>query len=133
MSFERQAMHMYEYIANEVKKINNNYVYAIWDELMDKTPVDTGTLKFNWRVAPGESGGTYNKLRPKDGTKNYYGEPTRPNLEKYPQNWKQMRIYNNTPYIMDVEENNYKNPTAKTAGNRDFIKNSVAAAKLRVS
>ena len=133
MSFERQAMHMYEYIVDEVDKFKNNYVYAIWDELMIRTPVDTGTLKFNWRVAPGESGGSYNKPRPKDGAKNYYGAPERPVLEKYKRNWRQIRIYNNTDYIMNVENNDYLKPTAKTAGNRDFIKNSVAAAKLRVS
>lgn len=67
------------------------------------TPVDTGTLRFNWRASPVV--GPYLKEYHKD---NSYGYPEIPDMKKYKgrfgKGWNHFYVYNNSPYVSAVND-----------------------------
>lgn len=42
---------MFSEIALETKEIKDNFVKILWSELMENTPLDTGTARASWDIA----------------------------------------------------------------------------------
>lgn len=85
------------------------------------TPEDTGTLKKNWRVTPGNTGGssfiqnTRQKVEPRQ----------RPN-KLYLRNWKKFTIFNNSPYV-----NYVNNGIRGNEHNQNFIQNALKKTEVK--
>lgn len=92
-------------------------VETLHGNLMITTPVDTGTLKANWKVAPGNTGG--NSFIPNTGKARK--QPRPPDLSRYVRNWTYFTVYNNSPYIAKVNEGINGNEH-----NQKFIERAVA-------
>ena len=81
----------------------NRTVEVIHEKLIEDggTPVKTGTLRANWRAAPGNTGSdTY--FTPNTGEKRE--KPKRFDTSKYLRNWKMFTIRNNSPYVIHVND-----------------------------
>lgn len=73
---------------------------SLFENLMITTPEKTGTLKFNWRFKPGGKAGSFVK----ENTGDYLPDPRKPSEVEYVRNWSQYTVYNNSPYIMNVND-----------------------------
>ena len=87
------------------------------------TPVDTGTLLANWRAAPGKTG-TSSFIK---NTGEEHSRPPRFDTFKYVRNWSVFTIYNNSPYVIHVNDG-----TSGNKHNKNFIQQSLAKAEIRV-
>ncbi len=88
--------------------------------LLKETPENTGTLKFNWMARPGGKAGK--NYRENDGS----NAPERevPDFTKYKRNWSQFTIYNNSPYIVHVN-----NGESGNEANQNFIQAAMEKTK----
>jgi len=92
----------------------------LFENLMETTPEATGTLKANWNAKPGSKIGT--QLIENTG-KDVIERPT-PDFDKYIRNWKVFTIYNNSPYIVHVN-----NGESGNEHNQNFIQAAMAMTK----
>ena len=96
-------------------------VEQLWDNLMETTPEDTGTLKANWNMHPGgKAGKTFI-----ENTGIGVAERAKPDMTKYIRNWKEFTIFNNSPYIIKVN-----NGESGNEHNQNFIQEAMAMTKV---
>lgn len=92
----------------------------LFENLMETTPEATGTLKANWKAKPGSKAGkTFIINTGKD-----VAEQPVPDFDKYIRNWKVFTIYNNSPYIVHVN-----NGESGNEHNQNFIQAAMAMTK----
>ncbi len=90
---------------------------SLFNNLMETTPEKTGTLKFNWRFQPGGNAGSFLQ----ENTGDYRDDPRNPDSVVYIRNWKQYTIYNNSPYVIKVNDGESGNEQ-----NQNFIQRALA-------
>jgi len=90
---------------------------ALFEHLMTTTPVKTGTLRANWKQAPGKTGGT--SFIPNTGQDR--DMPPALNLSKYIRNWSVYTVFNNSPYVEKVNDGLSGNER-----NQNFIGKAIA-------
>ena len=96
----------------------------LWDNLMETTPEKTGTLRHNWRFNPYKGPGDY--LRVNDGTNQPW--PREPDEKVYKAvNISVMTIYNNSPYIVMVN-----NGESGNEANQNFIQRALAMTETNI-
>jgi len=88
----------------------------LFKNLMETTPEKTGTLRYNWRFLPGGNAGKF--LAVNDGTSKPW--PREPDEKNYLRNFKQYTIYNNSPYIVKVN-----NGEGGNEANQNFIQRAM--------
>ena len=88
------------------------------------TPVDTGTLRANWKAAPGATGTDSFK----ENTGESHARPPRFDTFKYIRNWSVFTIYNNSPYVIHVNDGARGNDH-----NQNFIQKSLKKAQSRMN
>lgn len=79
-------------IAHLVEAKKKDFLYALWEELVDLTPVDTGKARASWFI----SGGAPTTKELPSGN---YGYPSRPELDRYKRNYTKWYLTNTAPYI----------------------------------
>lgn len=101
-SFNELGKEIEKEVQQEIKK----FALSVWDEVVPKTPVWSGTLRYSWRLIPyigggqGNAGDTYKPdIIREEG---HYGMPDRPDLEKYSNRWTNYILFNNQPYLERV-------------------------------
>lgn len=92
----------------------------LFENLMETTPEATGTLKANWKAKPGSKIG---KGFIENTGKDVVEKPV-PDFDKYIRNWKVFTIYNNSPYIVHVNNGNSGNEH-----NQNFIQAAMMMTK----
>lgn len=95
----------------------------LWNNLMETTPERTGTLRYNWRFKPGGKAGSF--LSPNDGSIKPW--PREPDEVNYERNWKELTIYNNSPYIVKVN-----NGEGGNEANQNFIQRALAMTDTKI-
>ena len=103
----------------------------IYEELTNKkesldgtgTPVATGTLRANWKAAPGKTGTDSFKIN----TGESHSRPPRFDTFKYIRNWSIFSIYNTSPYVLAVNDGVKGN-----THNQNFIQKSLKKAEGRI-
>lgn len=98
-------------------------LYELWDNLMETTPERTGTLRFNWRFKPGGSPGS--GFEENDGTPKPW--PREPQDVQYTKAWKEFTIYNNSPYIVIVN-----NGEGGNEHNQNFIQRAMQMTNVNL-
>lgn len=84
-------------LINSFGKFQNKLAERLYDNLMETTPEATGTLRANWKVNVGPRAG-------KGFIENKgisLGEPKKPKFD-YSNRWTAITLYNNSPYIVLV-------------------------------
>ncbi len=82
-------------VANLVIRKNTKFFTAVWTELVDQTPVKTGTARYSWiftAVKP-------SSIKP---VKRDYPRPALPDFWTYTYRWKNWYITNNQDYIQKL-------------------------------
>ena len=88
----------------------------LFDNLMEETPEATGTLKHNWKARPGSKIGKGFI----ENTGQMLGEPPEVDFSKYTRNWSMFTIFNNSPYIVHVN-----NGESGNESNQNFIQRAM--------
>ena len=104
----------------------------VYEELTNKklsvdgpgTPVATGTLRANWKAAPGKTG----TASFKKNTGEIHSRPPRFDTFKYTRNWSVFTIYNTSPYVLVVNDGMSGNDH-----NQNFIQASLKKAEGRIN
>lgn len=91
-------------LINIVSRKNANFFYALWNDLVDSTPVLTGTARYSWIFTAGNPS-------PRKPEYKYYDRPPTPDIWKYTYRWINWYIVNNQDYVPGL--NNGSNPTKK--------------------
>ncbi len=94
-------------IVNIVARKNTKCFMYLWDDLIDSTPVLTGTAQNSWIFT------TVRPSRIRPPRKQYTGKPARPDLWLYTYRWMNWYITNNQPYVSGL--NDGTNPTKKAS------------------
>ena len=89
----------------------------LFANLMETTPERTGTLRYNWRFNPYSKPGDF--LAVNDGSPKPW--PREPDDMVYDRDFSHFTIYNNSPYILIVN-----NGEGGNAGNQNFIQRALA-------
>jgi len=92
----------------------------LFDNLMETTPEATGTLKANWKARPGSKAG---KTVIENTGRNVKETPV-PDFDRYVRNWTMFTIYNNSPYIVLVN-----NGEGGNDHNQNFIQEAMMMTK----
>lgn len=95
-------------------------VEELYDNLMITTPEATGTLKANWNLKAGSGAGK----RFIENTGKDIANPQEPDFSKYKRNWKIFTLYNNSPYIVIVN-----NGEGGNEHNQNFIQEAMMMTK----
>lgn len=98
-------------------------LYELWDNLMETTPERTGTLRFNWRFKPGSLPGS--GFAENDGTPKPW--PREPQDIVYKKAWKEFTVYNNSPYIVIVN-----NGEGGNENNQNFIQRAMQMTNVKL-
>lgn len=97
----------------KIKKVRVNYAFALYSQIVKKTPVDTGRARGNWNVSVGSADLSVTERTMKRGLKHKEGDIDADGDEP-------IFISNNLPYIRTLEYGGYPNPpkskSGKTAG-----------------
>lgn len=101
-SFEQAGGH----IINIVTRRNNKFFLALWNDLVDSTPVLTGTARYSWIFTAGNKS-------PRKPVRKQYDRPLTPDVWKYSMRWMNWYIVNNQDYVSGL--NSGANPTKKAA------------------
>lgn len=101
-------------------KRKRRILQELYTNLMDTTPERTGTLKANWNVKAGAGAG---KLLIKNTGKDVI-ESEIPDFSEYERDWKVFTLYNNSPYIVIVN-----NGEGGNEHNQNFIQEAMAMTK----
>lgn len=76
----------------------------VWEEVVDRTPRDTGTLHYSWKMTAGTgTGSSWQPKPPSPRVKDYYGAPDKPDFASYSNRWSNFYLINNQPYLDSVE------------------------------
>ena len=94
-------------IINIVARKNTKFFLSLWDDVIDSTPVLTGTAQNSWIFT------TVRPSRILPPRKIYPGKPERPALWLYTYRWMNWYMTNNQPYVVGL--NNGSNPTKKAS------------------
>lgn len=78
---------------------SNAFLLALWNDLVDLTPVDTGAARSNWYITPGHKA---RKRNPRDGTK--YARPVEPEIAHYTDRWRHWYVTNTSTYAALLNE-----------------------------
>jgi len=98
-------------------------IVDLFDNLMETTPVNTGTLKYNWRFARGDSAGPFRQPNTGDS----WPEPPRPSENiRIGVKWENISLYNNSEYIVKVN-----NGEGGNQNNQNFIQEALAMTDAR--
>jgi len=95
-------------------KQNRRLLYALWDNVVPKTPVRTGLAMFSWRMTPSVKSTYFPKLSQhdmnlSDGNQRIFPPPERPDLDKYKRiNYKKFVLFNNQQYVADINQDEKK-------------------------
>ena len=100
----------------------NRTAEVIYEKLTEPggTPVKTGTLRANWKAAPGKTGSD-TRFIPNTGENRE--APARFDTSKYLRNWKMFTIRNNSPYVIHVN-----NGISGNGHNANFIQAALQKA-----
>lgn len=121
MGFRASSLEeMGDIIVNAFGDHKQSIITQLYDNLMITTPEATGTLKANWRVKPGSKPG---KGLIENTGRNVAEQPS-PDFSKYTRNWSVFSIYNNSPYIVLVN-----NGEGGNEHNQNFIQEAMAMTK----
>ena len=96
---------------------------VLHESLVSVTPEKTGTLKANWKGAPGKTG--TDSYIPNTGEKRQ--RPPRFDTSKYLRNWSVFTIRNNSPYVKFVNDGIRGNQH-----NVNFIQRGIAKAAVEM-
>ena len=94
----------------------------LWNNLMETTPEKTGTLKHNWRYKVGPAIGSY--YAENDGS--FKSEYIAPDEKFFDKRWNSFTIYNNSEYIVKVN-----NGEGGNGHNQNFIQRALAMTDAR--
>ena len=93
-------------------------VVSLFDNLMETTPENTGTLKYNWRFTRGDQAGNFRQ----PNTGETWPEPPRPDeYMRIGKKWDMVSLYNNSEYIVKVN-----NGEGGNENNQNFIQQALA-------
>jgi len=101
-------------------KRKRRIIQELYENLMETTPEKTGTLKSNWFIKPGSGAGKkFIENTGKDVT-----ESETPDFSEYERDWKTFTLYNNSPYIVKVN-----NGESGNSHNQNFIQRAMEMTK----
>lgn len=91
-------------VARLTMQKNSALAEAIWTELVDQTPVDTGTARVSW---------IFSVIKPssKKPPIAEYSYPSKPNFKRFNWRWRNWYITNNQDYISDLNNGSSKQNT----------------------
>jgi len=101
-------------------KRKRRIIEELFDNLMETTPEKTGTLKANWFVKAGKGAGRF--VIENNGLDAI--EPETPDFSQYERDWKTFTLYNNSPYIVIVN-----NGEGGNQHNQNFIQAAMEMTK----
>lgn len=101
-------------------KRKRRIIQELFENLMETTPEATGTLKANWFVKTGSGAGK--KLIKNTGIQ--VNESDIPDFSEYERDWKIFTLYNNSPYIVMVN-----NGEGGNGHNQNFIEKAMEMTK----
>lgn len=99
-SFERAGGEL----INIVSRKNNAFFLALWHDLVNSTPVLTGTARYSWILTAGNPS-------PRKPIKQIWPIPPEPDVWRYTWRWMNWYIVNNQEYVHGL--NTGANPTKK--------------------
>jgi len=105
-------------IAHFVDVHTKDFLYDLWFELVELTPVDTGRARASWYV----TGGAPKRVVLPDGQ---YDFPSPPDLDKYKRNYTKWFVSNTAPYI------EFLNAGHSRQAPSGFIQQAIAKVTLR--
>ena len=91
-------------IINLVMRSNSKLFENLWKDLVNQTPVDTGTARYSWIFTAGRP----SVKRP---IKQQYSYPSLPDFWKYTWRWQNWYITNNQPYLSKLNNGHSKQNT----------------------
>lgn len=94
---------------SKIKAVRSAYAFALYSEIVNKTPVDTGRARGNWNVSVGKEDSSTTEATLKSGLK--YTENDMKSDGDEP-----IFISNNLPYIETLEYGGYPNPPKSQSG-----------------
>lgn len=95
---------------------------SLFENLMETTPVDTGTLRANWKHAPGETGGNSQRI---ENTGEFHDRPAPLDMDKYKRNWSVYTVFNFSEYVEHVN-----NGLSGNSHNQGFIGSAIAMTEV---
>jgi len=122
-----------ETIYDNFEKNAANVVDNIYNELVEESPVQTGTLASNWKkgIRPNTKA---DNIRPKNTSRQKYQKP-QPSSQKTYGRHERYYIWNNTPYLVYV--NAGINPlfpdSAKVAASKGFVRRAIKRGEAKAA
>jgi len=111
---------MGDILINAFGEHQNKIAADLYENLMETTPEATGTLKANWKVHVGSKAGEGLI----ENTGRDVPEQPVPDFAKFDKKWKALTLYNNSPYIVHVN-----NGESGNEHNQNFIQAAMMMTK----